>query len=93
ARGIGSYMDLKSFVTDRPGHDRRYAIDASKAAQELDWRPSLDFESGLERTIAWYLDHEAWRAAIQSEGDVRDRRGLTGAASASAESEEAGAQR
>ncbi len=93
ALGIGSYKDLKSFVEDRPGHDRRYAIDASKAAHELDWRPGYDFESGLARTVAWYLDHEAWRTAIQSEGDVRDRRGLSSATPARVESETAGARR
>lgn len=93
ARGIGSYKDLKSFVEDRPGHDRRYAIDASKAASELDWRPGYDFESGLARTVAWYLEHEAWRRAIACEGDVRDRRGLSSTTRARVESEPAGTQR
>ena len=93
ARGIGSYKDLKSFVEDRPGHDRRYAIDASKAASELDWRPGYDFESGLARTVAWYLEHEAWRRAIAREGDVRDRRGLSSTTRARVESEPAGTQR
>jgi dTDP-glucose 4,6-dehydratase len=49
-----------SFVADRPGHDRRYAIDASKLKRELDWRPTMDFEHGIARTVDWYLEHEAW---------------------------------
>jgi len=51
---------LIEFVADRPGHDHRYAIDASKIRNELGWRPSYDFESGLQQTIAWYLDNEEW---------------------------------
>lgn len=74
---IDSYKDLKTFVKDRPGHDQRYAIDASKAARDLGWHPACDFESGLRATVAWYLDHEPWRQAIQAEGDVRNRRGLS----------------
>jgi dTDP-glucose 4,6-dehydratase len=51
---------LIAFVTDRPGHDRRYAIDASKISRELGWRPAEEFESGLRKTVAWYLEHGAW---------------------------------
>ena len=51
---------LVSFVADRPGHDRRYAIDAGKIRDRLGWRPRENFESGLQRTVAWYLDHPAW---------------------------------
>ena len=51
---------LINFVTDRPGHDRRYAIDASKISRELGWRPAEEFESGLRKTVAWYLEHGAW---------------------------------
>ncbi|HEY8610770.1 MAG TPA: dTDP-glucose 4,6-dehydratase [Roseomonas sp.] len=51
---------LITFVPDRPGHDRRYAIDPAKAERELSWRASVTFEQGIERTIAWYLEHEAW---------------------------------
>jgi dTDP-glucose 4,6-dehydratase len=51
---------LVSFVADRPGHDRRYAIDAAKIRDRLGWRPRENFESGLQRTVAWYLDHPAW---------------------------------
>jgi dTDP-glucose 4,6-dehydratase len=57
---IGSRRNLIRFVTDRPGHDRRYAIDASKISRELGWRPAEEFESGLRRTVAWYLEHSAW---------------------------------
>ena len=49
-----------TYVPDRPGHDRRYAIDASKLKRELGWKPSVDFETGLARTVDWYLDNEAW---------------------------------
>jgi dTDP-glucose 4,6-dehydratase len=49
-----------SFVTDRPGHDQRYAIDASKLKRELGWAPSVDFETGIARTVDWYLDHQDW---------------------------------
>jgi dTDP-glucose 4,6-dehydratase len=52
--------DLITFVKDRPGHDRRYAIDASKLSRELGWKPSEKFESGLRKTVRWYLDHSSW---------------------------------
>ena len=55
----GKYADLISFVKDRPGHDRRYAIDASKIARELGWRPREDFDSGLAKTVRWYVDNRA----------------------------------
>lgn len=77
AQGITSYKDLKSFVEDRPGHDRRYAIDSSKAARELDWHPAHAFDSAMQHTVAWYLDHTDWHAAIQGEETVRERRGLS----------------
>ena len=57
---IGSRRKLITFVKDRPGHDRRYAIDASKIARELGWAPAEKFESGLRRTVRWYLDHLDW---------------------------------
>jgi dTDP-glucose 4,6-dehydratase len=56
---------LITFVTDRPGHDLRYAIDASKARRELGWRPSVSFETGLERTVRWYLDNTGWWEPLQ----------------------------
>ena len=62
----GASDDLITFVTDRAGHDLRYAIDASKLRQELGWEPSLQFEEGIERTIKWYLDNEEWLNNITS---------------------------
>jgi len=53
-----------TYVKDRPGHDRRYAIDASKLKRELGWRPTVDFETGMARTVDWYLDNEAWVAKV-----------------------------
>jgi dTDP-glucose 4,6-dehydratase len=65
------YADLITFVPDRPGHDRRYAIDSSRIERELGWRPQTSFEEGIRRTIAWYLDHQDWVAAITS-GSYRE---------------------
>ena len=62
---IARYADLITFVTDRPGHDLRYAIDASKIASELDWTPSETFETGLKKTVQWYLDNLAWCEQIE----------------------------
>jgi dTDP-glucose 4,6-dehydratase len=58
--GIVNYKDLITFVKDRPGHDARYAIDAGKIERELGWRPQETFETGLRRTVQWYLDNEIW---------------------------------
>jgi len=66
-----SYADLITFVPDRPGHDRRYAIDSSRVERELGWHPQVSFEDGIRRTVAWYLDHQDWVAAITS-GSYRD---------------------
>ncbi len=60
-----------AFVTDRPGHDRRYAIDARKIEQQLGWRPAETFASGIRKTVQWYLDNQAWVANVQS-GSYRD---------------------
>jgi dTDP-glucose 4,6-dehydratase len=76
ARGLSSYLDLRKFVKDRPGHDRRYAIDASKIEQELHWRAAHDFESGLTETVSWYLGHGAWAEHVQSGSYRRERLGL-----------------
>jgi dTDP-glucose 4,6-dehydratase len=67
----GSYSRLITYVTDRPGHDRRYAIDARKMEQELGWRPAETFETGIRKTVQWYLDHPDWIAQVQS-GAYRD---------------------
>jgi dTDP-glucose 4,6-dehydratase len=66
----GGYRPLIQFVADRPGHDRRYAIDARKIRGELGWKPRETFESGLARTVRWYLEHAAWVAQVKS-GEYR----------------------
>jgi dTDP-glucose 4,6-dehydratase len=76
ALGQTSYRDLQTFVPDRPGHDRRYAIDARKIRTELGWRPSVDFETGLARTVEWYLTHRKWVETIRQAQQERPRRGL-----------------
>jgi dTDP-glucose 4,6-dehydratase len=63
---IGSRRKLITYVADRPGHDRRYAIDARKIASELGWTPSVDFESGLRNTVEWYLNHSSWIENVRS---------------------------
>lgn len=57
---VRGYRDLITYVTDRPGHDQRYAIDASKIERELGWRPQESFDSGLRKTVIWYLENESW---------------------------------
>ena len=69
-RPEGADMDLITFVTDRAGHDLRYAIDSSKLQRELGWEPSLQFEEGIERTVRWYLDNQAWMDNVTS-GDYQ----------------------
>jgi dTDP-glucose 4,6-dehydratase len=66
---------LITYVTDRPGHDRRYAIDTAKVRRELGWRPEEGFESGLKRTVRWYLDNEEWVSRV-ADGTYRRRLGL-----------------
>ena len=67
----GSHSRLITYVTDRPGHDRRYAIDARKLERELGWKPAETFETGIRKTVRWYLDHADWVAQVQS-GAYRD---------------------
>jgi len=67
---------LITFVQDRPGHDRRYAIDASKIRRELGWEPQETFETGLERTVRWYLENTAWVERVTSGKYRRERLGL-----------------
>ncbi len=70
------HAGLIAFVADRPGHDRRYAIDAGKIGRELGWRPLETFETGLRRTVAWYLENDAWCRNVQSGGYRQERLGL-----------------
>ena len=62
----GTSAQLITYVKDRPGHDLRYAIDATKINQELGWKPSVTFEEGLERTVNWYLDNQQWLDNVTS---------------------------
>ena len=72
----GGYRALKTFVQDRPGHDRRYAIDASKIRRELGWSPRRTFEDGLHETVQWYLEHRDWCDGVQAGRYDRGRLGL-----------------
>lgn len=74
--GVGRFADLIRFVDDRPGHDVRYATDASKIERELGWRPQETFASGLEKTVAWYLENEPWWQAVLDGSYRLERRGL-----------------
>ncbi len=78
-RGIRQYEDLKAFVTDRPGHDFRYGIDTTKIQSELGWAPSHTFESGLRRTIQWYVDNRQWCEVVTKQSYQRERLGLSDA--------------
>ena len=71
------YADQITFVTDRPGHDARYAIDPTRIRAELGWRPSVTVEEGLARTVQWYLDNEAWWRPLQARAGVGERLGVT----------------
>ena len=84
-RGGASYRDLISFVKDRPGHDYRYAIDCSKIEREFGWRPSESFETGIGKTVAWYLENEWWWRPLAQERAATRRVGLTPAAVGAAE--------
>jgi dTDP-glucose 4,6-dehydratase len=75
-RGVLSYRDLKTFVQDRPGHDRRYAIDATRMRTELGWQPRCSFAEGIRNTVCWYLEHRNWVETVQARGYQRERLGL-----------------
>ena len=72
----GSYANLITFVTDRPGHDARYAIDASRIRKEFGWEPSVNVEDGLERTVRWYLENEDWWSPLLAHKFVGQRLGI-----------------
>ena len=80
-RAAGPYADLITYVADRPGHDQRYAIDASRIRDELGWTPQETFETGLDKTVRWYLDNEAWWRAILDKRYAGERLGLASKAS------------
>jgi dTDP-glucose 4,6-dehydratase len=66
----GPYARLLTYVKDRPGHDRRYAIDASRIHRELGWKPAETFDTGIRKTVRWYLDNQNWVQQVQS-GEYR----------------------
>lgn len=74
---IAHYADLITFVTDRPGHDMRYAIDAAKIDAELGWKPQETFESGIRKTVEWYLANETWWRRVKDGSYAGERLGLT----------------
>lgn len=82
AAGAKAYVDLKKFVPDRPGHDRRYAIDATKIRTELGWKPRHSFEEGIVQTVRWYVEHRDWCGEVQRDEGFRKRLGLTEASEA-----------
>ena len=65
----GNSRQLITFVKDRPGHDRRYAIDATKMKQELGWKPAYTFETGIRETVYWYLEHQDWVRTVLTKGE------------------------
>lgn len=75
--GVAQYADLITFVSDRPGHDMRYAIDATKIERELGWKPQQTFASGMRKTVEWYLNHQPWWRAVQDGSYLGQRLGLT----------------
>lgn len=73
--GVEEYQDLITYVTDRPGHDVRYAIDASKIERELGWKPAETFESGIRKTVEWYLNNKEWWSRVLDGSYSRERLG------------------
>jgi dTDP-glucose 4,6-dehydratase len=76
-QGVTQYQDLITYVTDRPGHDVRYAIDASKIARELGWKPAETFESGIRKTVNWYLNNQKWWSRVLDGSYSFERLGTT----------------
>jgi dTDP-glucose 4,6-dehydratase len=74
-KNVEHYRDLISYVQDRPGHDLRYAIDAAKISEQLDWQPEEDFVSGIRKTVLWYLENPTWSARVLSGSYQRERLG------------------
>ena len=79
---VSHYRDLITFVTDRPGHDLRYAIDANKIEKALGWRPQETFETGIQKTVKWYLDNREWCQRVQDGSYQRERLGIASEATA-----------
>ena len=77
-QGISSYTGLKTLVPDRPGHDRRYAIDSGKIRRELSWAPRYGLEEGLAQTVGWYAGHREWCRKVQEDNYDRRRLGTAG---------------
>lgn len=75
--GVKAYQDLIEYVSDRPGHDMRYAIDASKIERELGWKPEETFTSGLRKTVLWYLDNKSWWQRVLDGSYTRERLGMS----------------
>ena len=74
--GVKKYSNLIEFVADRPGHDHRYAIDTQKIVNDIGWRPKESFDTGLEKTVSWYLKNEVWLKSVNSEAIVARRQGM-----------------
>jgi dTDP-glucose 4,6-dehydratase len=79
ARGVTGYGELRVFVPDRPGHDRRYATDIGKIRRELGWQPKCAFDDGIKRTVRWYLSNADWCSAVQAARYYQDKSGPPGA--------------
>jgi dTDP-glucose 4,6-dehydratase len=75
--GVAQYEELITYVTDRPGHDVRYAIDASKIQRELGWKPEETFESGIRKTVEWYLNNQPWWSRVLDGSYAGERLGVS----------------
>ena len=73
--GLSHFQDLITYVKDRPGHDKRYAIDPTKLETELGWRPQENFDTGIRKTVQWYLDNEWWWRPIREKKYAGERLG------------------